>query len=88
MLQNSGWTALNSYRAILAGYTLIGVLLLAAFWGLSPAVEPSRQRAEQPPKLFLGLHKSRSIVLKLDALFALDAFAGGFVVQSIVALLV
>ena len=84
-LQASGWTALDSYRAILAGYALIGILLLAAFGGLSPAVEPPRQKVEQPPELFLGLHKSRSIVLKLSALFALDAFAGGFVVQSIVA---
>ena len=32
-LQDSGWTALDSYRAILAGYALIGVLLLAAFGG-------------------------------------------------------
>ena len=84
-LQNSGWTALDSYRAILAAYAFLAVLLLAAFWGLSPAVEPPRQKVEQPPKLFLGLHKSRSIVFKLSALFALDAFAGGFVVQSIVA---
>jgi predicted MFS family arabinose efflux permease len=31
------------------------------------------------------LHRSKGIVLKLSALFGLDAFAGGFVVQSIVA---
>jgi predicted MFS family arabinose efflux permease len=33
----------------------------------------------------LGLHRSRGVVLKLSALFGLDAFAGGFVVQSLVA---
>jgi len=33
----------------------------------------------------LGLHQSRGVVLKLSALFALDAFAGGFVIQSMVA---
>ncbi len=33
----------------------------------------------------LGLHKSRSIVLKLSSLFALDAFAGGLIVQSMIA---
>jgi len=32
-----------------------------------------------------GLHKSRKVVLRLSALFAVDAFAGGFVVQSILA---
>ena len=33
----------------------------------------------------LGLHHSRKVVFQLSALFALDAFAGGFVVQSMVA---
>jgi hypothetical protein len=31
------------------------------------------------------LHESRSVVLRLSTLFALDAFAGGFIVQSILA---
>src|SRR5262249_26829903 len=30
-----------------------------------------------------GLHRSRPIVLRLSALFALDAFGGGFILQSI-----
>jgi predicted MFS family arabinose efflux permease len=34
----------------------------------------------------LGLHRSRGVVLRLSALFALDAFAGGFVVQSLMSL--
>src|SRR5881398_3788547 len=34
---------------------------------------------------FLGVGRSRSIVLKLSALFALDSFGGGFVVQSFAA---
>ena len=34
----------------------------------------------------LGLHKSRAVVFKLSALFALDAFAGGLIVQSMFAL--
>jgi predicted MFS family arabinose efflux permease len=33
----------------------------------------------------LGLHRSRGVVLHLSALFALDAFAGGFVAQSFIA---
>src|SRR5581483_10238614 len=32
-----------------------------------------------------GLDRSRQVVAKLSALFALDAFAGGFVVQSFAA---
>ena len=33
---------------------------------------------------FLGLHRSRGVVFGLAGLFALDAFAGGFVIQSAV----
>jgi predicted MFS family arabinose efflux permease len=33
----------------------------------------------------LGLHDSKAVVFRLSALFALDAFAGGFVIQSMVA---
>ena len=33
----------------------------------------------------LGLHRSQGVVLRLSALFALDAFAGGFVMQSFIA---
>ena len=38
-----------------------------------------------PAHRTLGPHRSRSVVMKLSALFALDAFAGGFVVQSLIA---
>jgi len=36
-------------------------------------------------KVLLGLHESKWIVFKLSLLFALDAFGGGFVIQSIIA---
>jgi predicted MFS family arabinose efflux permease len=42
-------------------------------------------RVEAAPRAALGLHRSRGVVLRLSALFAVDAFAGGFVVQSFVA---
>jgi predicted MFS family arabinose efflux permease len=38
------------------------------------------------PRRFLGLHRSRGVVFRLAALFSLDSFAGGFVIQSLVAL--
>src|SRR5258706_158667 len=37
------------------------------------------------PKSRWGLHRSRGVVLRLSALFALDSFGGGFVIQSAVA---
>src|SRR6185436_7042992 len=33
----------------------------------------------------MGLHRSRGVVLRMSALFGMDAFAGGFIVQSLIA---
>jgi predicted MFS family arabinose efflux permease len=53
---------------------------------LSPKVEvPPPEVVDQSISRRLGLHKSQSVVLRLSALFALDAFAGGFVAQSFIA---
>ncbi|HLF75763.1 MAG TPA: MFS transporter [Anaerolineales bacterium] len=82
-LQGSGWTALDSYRAVLTGYALGGILLLLLFLNLSKAVEVETIR--DGTKRLLGLHRSRQIVFKLSSLFALDAFAGGLLVQSMLA---
>jgi len=88
LLQNNGYSALNSYRVVLFGYALGGVVLLALFLFLSSAVEipPSPAwGAQGAPKRTLGLHRSRNVVLRLSSLFAMDAFAGGLIVQSMVA---
>jgi MFS family permease len=42
------------------------------------------ERVEAGPHV-LGLHRSRSVIVKLSALFAMDAFAGGLIVQSMIA---
>jgi MFS family permease len=90
-LQRGGFGALASYRAVVLGYAALGAVLLALFTRLSPAAEapPSKRAAgaERPSFLRpnLGLHGSRRTVLRLSSLFAVDSFAGGFVVQSFVA---
>ena len=57
--------------------------------GSGPSVEAAAVGAQGPQPSFLepglGLHGSRKVVFRLSSLFALDAFAGGFVVQSFVA---
>ena len=83
-LQSNGWTKLASFQFVLAGYALAGIALAVSFQTLSAAVEVVHTTGN--PKRVLGLHKSRSVVLKLSALFALDAFAGGLIVQSMFAL--
>jgi MFS family permease len=86
-LRGFGLPPLEAYRLVVVGYAVIGVLLAALFLRLSPAVEtmPLTSAAPREQPLFLGLHKSRGIVLRLAALFSLDAFAGGFVIQSLMA---
>ena len=82
-LQSDGQTALQSYRLILVGYALGGLLLFLLFLNLSPSIEVTARPGSTP--MVLGLHKSRSIVIKLSSLFSLDAFAGGLIVQSLIA---
>lgn len=82
ILHNNGMTQLESYRLVLMGYGLGGLLLVMLFLFVSPAIEVTQV---SETKHTLGLHRSRKIVFKLSALFALDAFAGGLIVQSMIA---
>ena len=84
VLQQFGVVPLNSYRTVVVLYGLIGILMGLLFTRLSAAVEAAHLGTPQTRSPF-GLHRSTGVVLKLSALFGLDAFAGGFVLQSIVA---
>jgi MFS family permease len=88
-LQSFGIKPMGSYRLIVIGYAAFGLILGFLFTQLSASVEIP-QKAGTPCSLpksgnFLGLHRSRNVVLKLGAFFSLDAFAGGFVLQSLLA---
>jgi len=91
IVQHAGSSPLASYRAVVVGYAIIGGALLLIFARMSPRVEVISEtkapKAEKPeaPRRWLGLGASRPVVLKLSGLFALDAFAGGFVGQSLLA---
>jgi MFS family permease len=80
-----GLTGAAAYRPVLLAYAGIGVALIGGFAFLSSAVEATRNESQPPPKAVLGLHESRWTVFKLSLLFALDAFGGGFVIQSVLA---
>lgn len=85
-LQNSGLTPSASYRAVVLCYAALGLVLLLVFAGLSPDIEaPSADDDMTTLKRRFGLHRSHAIVMRLSALFALDSFAGGFILQSIMA---
>lgn len=90
-LQAQAIPPLQGFRVVLFGYATAGMLLAVLFLRLSPAAEAVAQVSaavspEAPLRRgILGLHRSHGMVLKLSALFGLDAFAGGFVLQSFVA---
>jgi len=83
-LTRIGYSSLQAYKSVLAGYAVGGLLLILLFLFLSPQVE-LKPAETTPQKLFLGLHRSRSIVLRLSGLFAMDAFGGALIVQSLLA---
>jgi MFS family permease len=88
-LQRHDLAPLTSYRMVFLFYALVGLAMLVLFTRLSTAVEARTppQPAAPPQRFFThwGLQRSRRNVFKLASLFSLDAFAGGFVVQSFVA---
>jgi MFS family permease len=90
-LQRGGVPPPENYRVGAGGYAVLGVVLLLIFTQLSPSAEVAPKKSETDETEtktsggWLGLTQSRGIVLRLSSLFALDAFGGGFVIQSLVA---
>jgi MFS family permease len=89
VLEKTTMTPVGMYRIVVIVYSVIGTLLAFLFLRLSSAAEVrSPEEASATPKTmksFFGVGRSHRIVIKLSSLFALDSFAGGFVVQSFAA---
>lgn len=78
-----GIAPVDGYETLVWVYVALALVLVALFSRLSPHAETKSDQPSQPRRL--GLHQSRGIVIRLAALFALDSFAGGFVVQGLIA---
>lgn len=78
-----GMPALEGYRLLVWLYAGTAVVLGLLTTRLSPAVEA---RGPTSRGTRVGVHRSRAITAKLAVLFGVDAFAGGFIVQGLVAL--
>jgi MFS family permease len=74
---------LDADRLILLLYAIVGLGLVPVFLAVSSGVEVPP--VDMSIARRLGLGPSRGIVLRLAALFSIDAFAGGFVIQSLIA---
>lgn len=75
----TGMGRTDAFRVMFYAYAALGVACALLYRRL-----PHARMSERKPAAPLG--PSRGIVYKLAALFSLDAFAGGFVVQSLLAL--
>jgi MFS family permease len=79
----AAWAGLDiklAVQAMFLLYAVIGIGNALLYARLTPAIETPR--VEKP----VPLGKSKPTVYRLAALFSLDAFGGGFVVQSLIAL--
>jgi MFS family permease len=89
VLQKNAMTAVASYRAVVILYAVLGVMLAFFFTRLSAGAEaipvPDGSQFQGTTPNHFGIHASRRVILQLSSLFALDSFAGGFVVQSFAA---
>jgi len=86
-LQKNVMAPLNSYRVVVVAYAAMGVMLAILFSRLTPETEVRGRQGDSARDLksFFGVGHSHLLVLKLSGLFALDSFAGGFVIQSFAA---
>ena len=76
----TGLSSTEALQAMFVLYTLLAGLAALVYRGLPRALETETRQPAAP------LTKSKKTVYTLAALFSLDAFGGGFVVQSMVAL--
>ncbi len=75
-----GWSLQSATQAMFVLYALIGVASAAIYRKLPRGLAGETETPAAP------LRQSRRIVYVLAALFSLDAFGGGFIVQSMLAL--
>jgi MFS family permease len=75
-----GWTRLEALRALFILYAVLGVAGAACYRLIPAAAEAVTEERS------FALGPSRGIVIRLAALFSVDAFAGGLAVQSLLAL--
>ena len=80
LVQHSTISRLAALRAMFVLYGLIGLLV---WWLYGTPVKGTPARGPQPSA---SLGPSRRIVVRLAALFSLDAFAGGLVVNALLSL--
>src|ERR1700687_3139018 len=80
LFTRTDWSELSVIKAMFGIYALLGLVGGLLYTRIPARMPPTQHDLAQ------ALGPSRMIVYKLAVLFSLDAFAGGFVVQSLLAL--
>jgi MFS family permease len=81
---------IGSIKLLFVLYSVLGIVLIGIYLLLSQKIEiqdnQEKQNDERPQLTNMSslTPESRNIVMRLSGLFAVDSFAGGFVIQSIV----
>lgn len=83
--ENLGWVRIDSFKPLFLLYVVAGITVIIIYFFLSKEIEISKTNNANQTSFSSNLSsKSKEIIFKLSSLFALDSFAGGFVIQSIV----
>jgi MFS family permease len=78
LASRAGWQMIDALRAMFVAYAVVGVVVWALYLRIAvPAIEENKATESLGP--------SRGIVFKLAALFSVDSFAGGLIVNALLA---
>jgi len=79
-----GLSQIESIKPLFMLYSILGIIVMIIYFMLSKKIELTGDQIAKPLTQVLS-PETKKIVGKLSGLFSLDSFAGGFVIQSIVA---
>lgn len=83
--ENLGYMKIDSFKPLFFLYIIAGISVMIIYFFLSKEIETSK--TDNAARVLFSSNlssKSKKIIFKLSSLFALDSFAGGFVIQSVV----
>jgi MFS family permease len=83
ILQNYGFDKVGAIKSLFLIYAACAVVVLAIYLMLSKNIEVKENTTSGLSMKNIS-PKSKSIIVKMSSLFAVDSFGGGFVIQSIV----
>jgi MFS family permease len=82
--QQFGLDQINAIKVLFLAYAACALGALAIYLALSPKIEIKSKNKDTSSSFRNITPQSRSVIKKMSSLFAVDSFAGGFVIQSIV----